>query len=151
VFSAPRLQKWQEWRERQFEARINQRFGPLVSAHEAAQVAEQERREVQTLVSQQRQILATLEQDPVFVEHKKDVVEFMRAKDFKNVTLHEAYAHVLATKVIPHLRSTGQSQAEAAMRTQAAASGLKPSATAPVVPGNAPRSFTGKGSENLKW
>jgi hypothetical protein len=148
VFSAPRMQKWQEWRERQFEARLNERLNPLVNAHEQAAVQEQDRRLLQQAVGQQRQILQELRNDPVFKENESLVRDYMKSKNFTNVTLHEAYAHILSTKVIPSLRVNGQAQAEAAMRTQAAASGLKPSTTAPVMPGAKPKSFH---DERFQW
>ncbi len=148
VFSAPRLQKWQEWRERQFETRLNERLNPLVSAHETALQQQHYQREFQQTVAEQRRILEGLRQDPVFKEHEADVREFMKSRNFQGVTLHEAYAHVLATKVIPSLKATGKAQAQAEMRTQAAASSVSPSAAAPVMSSKGPKSFR---DESLKW
>ncbi len=147
-YTAPQMQKLLAWKQRQFEAQIDERYAPVLEAHRRQAEVEAVNQQVRTLAEQQRQVLTELQQDPVFKEYEQDVRAYMKSKNFMGVTLHSAYAHVLATKAIPSLKATGQSQAEAAMRTQAAASGLKPSTTAPVMPGKRPKSFH---DDRLKW
>jgi len=139
IFSAARLAQWQAWRERQFEARINERLNPLVESHQAhtRQLQfEQEKGRIQADLKQQ---LEDFRQKPHFKEHEADIKAYLASKNW-NASIADAYVHVLTTKVLPTLSQTAKADTLAELRQQAAASSVKPSQSAPAIPADI-RSF----------
>lgn len=136
VFSDERLKEWQEWRERQFTARLNQQLSPLIQSH---QQAERQRQDAEALQSV-KTLYDTFESKPHFKEHKPVAAEYVKAEFAKgrtdfDVIMHEAYAHILTTKVLPTMTETGKAQAVADLQRQAAASSaVKPTAAAAGTP-----------------
>jgi hypothetical protein len=130
------------WRERQVVQRLEERFQPLITAHERALQQERERGVAQQAEAE----FAAFKDRPHFAEHKADILAFMQARQW-NASLSDAYAHVLETKVLPKLAEQGKAQAVADFQKQAQASSARPSAAAPVTPAAA-RSFM---DPSLKW
>ena len=81
-----------------------------------------------------------------FDEMKADMFAYIRDSGFKR-TPAEAYIHVLNEKILPTLSAKEQAQTVAALKTQAAASSGKPTATASATP-TRPKSFDDPG---LQW
>ena len=145
-FSAPQLQKWQTWRERQLEAKMQERMSPLLQAHEQQQKAQEYQQQYQAEFHRQSKALEAMREKPYFKEHEADVKAYLAERQFAG-TLEEAYVHVLTTKVLPSLKSNERSATLAELKTQAAASSAQPSAAAPKTP-VAPKGF---GDPSLKW
>ena len=145
-FSAPQLQKWQTWRERQFEAKQSERYQPLIDAHQQAQAAEQQRqsdaRDTQRAISEVDKIKAK----PFYDELKPDIAARMKESNWTESPL-EAYVAVLTTKKLPTLTADAKAQTLAELKTHAAASSAKPSTAASATP-TKPRSFN---DPSLKW
>jgi len=145
-FSAPQLQKWQAWSRRQDEAKFNQRLDPLFRAQadreRAAQQAQQDAREVARVHAE----VAELANEPHFAEMKADMLAYIKANNWKP-SVEKAYRYVLTTKILPNLNSTARAGTIAALKTQAAASSVKPSAAASANPSR-PKSFD---DPNLEW
>jgi hypothetical protein len=146
VFSAERMRQWQDWQTRQLEARLTQRFEPLVRAHEDTE------RRTQMQAAYERQA-STLKAEfdryaakPHFQEHKAAILELIKGSNWK-LSIGDAYNEILLTKVLPTATQTAKAQHLAELRTQAAASSPKASSTAPVTPADV-RSFN---DPRLKW
>jgi hypothetical protein len=146
VYSAEQLAKREAWLERRMVGQLEQRFQPLLQAHQQAQQREQQQaRDVQEAGAAKAEFDAFKDR-PHFAEHKADILAFMQAKQWQ-VPLSDAYNHILVTKVIPKLQETGKAQAMADFQKQAQASSAKPSSAAPVTPAT-PKSFFDK---DLVW
>lgn len=145
-FSAPQLQKWEQWRERQIEARLQQRLEPLLRRHQAQEQAESERVALQAEYDRQAKILEDMRQKPFFKDHEADIKAYLAERGY-NDTIERAYVHVLTTKVLPTLQAQERSATLTELKTQAAASTVKPSTAAPTT-AKAPSSFF---DPSLKW
>lgn len=77
---------------------------------------------------------------PFFADIKADIKAHVEGSSYK-MSLHEAYTKALNEKILPTLRQTEKANVLAELRTQANASGLKPSAPVAATPGPAPRNF----------
>jgi hypothetical protein len=146
LFSAPQLAKWQTWRERQFETKLNERINPLLQRDEQARRQEQTQAEFQRTYDTLSKQLEDFRSKPHFTEHEADIKAFLAERQW-TPTLAEAYVHVLTTKVLPTLSETARTQTLTELKTQAAASTGKPSAAAPA---STPR-ITSFNDDRLKW
>lgn len=146
LFSSKQMQKWQQWRERQLEARFNERLSPLLTAHQQAQERATIEHAYQAEYARQAKVLEAMREKPHFKEHEAEIKAYLAAKNYEG-TLDEAYVHVLTTKVLPSLQSQERAATLAELKTQAAASSAQPSAAADKAPLN-PQSFR---DPRLKW
>jgi hypothetical protein len=145
-YGAARLAEWGKWRDRQLEARINERINPLLEDRQQAQQRQQLEQQRASVEAGLRTELETLRKQPHFKEHESKVKAYLASKQWK-ASLAEAWNHVLVTDVLPSLNSTVKAQTLAELQTQAAASSLKPNSSAPVTQGS-PKGFM---DPNLKW
>lgn len=77
---------------------------------------------------------------PHFQEIKADIKALMEGSGYK-MSLFQAYTKAFNEKVLPTLSQRNKSEVLAELRTQANASGLKPSAPVSSTPGQSPRNF----------
>lgn len=145
-FSAPQLQKWHQWQQRQQEARINERIAPLIRDREQAQEQERLRIAYTEVENQVKSDLEAFRQQPYFKEHEADIKAYLAQHEWKK-SLADAYTHVLTTKVLPTLKSAERADTLAELKTHAAASTVKPSTAAPATT-TTPKSFF---DPALKW
>ena len=145
-WSTERAKQWYAWRERQFEAKMDERYKPLVEAHKQTQAAEQQRqsdaRDTQRAIAE----VDKIKTKPYYDELKSDIAARMKESGWTESPT-EAYVHVLTTKKLPTLTADGKAQALAELKTHAAASSAKPSAAASATP-TRPKSFH---DASLKW
>ena len=146
-YSNEQLAKRETWRERQLEARFDQKLRPMVEANEAAQAERERAVAVSQAQDEAKSEFDQFKDRPHFAEHKADIIAFMKERNYATGSLRDAYAHVLETKVIPKLTETGKAQAVADFQKQAAASSVKPSGPTSVPP-KSPTSFYDK---SLDW
>lgn len=146
VFSAERLRQWQDWQARQLEARITQRFEPLVRAHEDTQHRARQQAEFDRQAATLKAEFDRYAAKPHFQDHKAEILDLIKQSGWK-MSIGDAYNDVLLTKVLPTANQTAKAQQLAELRTQAAASSPKASSTAPVTPADV-RSFN---DPRLKW
>jgi hypothetical protein len=146
VFSAERLKQWQDWQARQLEARITQRFAPLVRAHEDTQNRARQQAELDRQAATLKAEFDRYAAKPHFQDHKAEILDLIKASGWK-MSIGDAYNEVLLTKVLPTANQTAKAQQLAELRTQAAASSPKASSAATVTPADV-RSFN---DPRLKW
>jgi hypothetical protein len=123
VYSSAQLAKREEWLQRRIVGQLEQRFQPLVQAHQQAQQREQQAELWRSAEAE----LATYKDRPGFTEHKTDIAALVG----QGKSLADAYNHILVTKVIPKLHETAAAKAVADFQKQATASSARPSGAAP--------------------
>ena len=130
--SQPQMAKWQQWRERQLEAKFNERLAPLEQARQAA-AEEAQNRQVWAQVSSE---LEAMRAKPHFTEHEADIKAYLAERQFAGpeATLEKAYIHVLTTKVLPGLSASERAKTVTELKTQAAASSAKPTSAGSATP-----------------
>ena len=133
VFSAERLQQWNDWRERRIEAKLTERFAPLVQSHEDAQRRGRAQAEYDRHATALKAEFDRYATKPHFQEHKAAILELIKASGWK-MSIGDAYNDVLLTKVLPTASQTAKADQLADFQRQAHASSAKPSAGAVVTP-----------------
>lgn len=133
MFGADGLRQWHEWRERQFEKRLNERLTPVIQSHEEAQRQAQLASDVGRLRQNLEAEFNRHKDLPHFQEHKPAILEYLKSTGYR-ASIADAYNHVLVTKVLPSLSHTAKAEHLAELQRQAAASSAKPSSAAPVTP-----------------
>lgn len=149
VFSAPRMLEWQKWHAAKLRAEFAEQLRPFADDRHAALEQQQTREHLERAVAAQRAVLTEFRKDPEFKDREAKVRDYMKAKGFQNVTLHEADRHILLTEIIPALKAKVRAETLAEQQ-QLAAAGRTPKASdaAPVGPKIGPTSFA---DPSLKW
>ncbi len=133
--SAAQHQKWAEWWSRKQDAKLQ----PLLNKEqEREQQAVKQENERKALGIATREV-TELRKNPLFVKHEADVTALLKAHDYR-MPLHRAWLQVLETKILPNLSQTERAKTVAELKTQAAASGIKPGAATASTP-KEPSSF----------
>lgn len=128
-YSGPQLKKWQEWSQRQTDAKVNERLAPFEAERQQRLEQQQNQQLYQQYYKAGEAQLAELKQQPLFVKHFDAVKAHMEARQF-TISPMEAWLHVLHTQVLPSLDQTARASERADLRTQAAASSVNPRAAA---------------------
>ena len=122
VYSAAQLRKWHEWNAAQQDAKIAERLSPLEQMHQQIQQAHQQAEAQQRAIDTATTRLAALRQNPLFVEHEAKVKAALIAHEEWGDDIGLAFAHVLATEVLPARDATTL----ATLKQHAAASTVAP-------------------------
>lgn len=124
VYSAQQQRAWQEWNQRHlqaaFDAKLAQATAPLQRLQQEQQVA-QVTRQAEQVASHQYQQAQTWHG---FKQHEAKIAKVF--SDNPNLTLQDAYLHVLHTDILPSLPAQAQASVVADMQRKAAAQSLNP-------------------------
>ena len=123
VYSGDQLAKRDAWRERRLMAQFDQKLQPFQQDRAQAQQREQ----MHALHTQAADTLKRYDAKPHFTEHKADILALMEAHP--EMTLGDAYAEVLATKVLPTASQRERTAVLADIHHKAGAGTLNPSST----------------------
>ena len=144
--SAPTLAKWRSWHERKLKAEMDARLGPIEQREQARTQAQA----VDTLRSQvfaaTKAELDDLRTQPHFSEHEAEIKSYLASQNYQP-SLHQAYVHVLTTKVLPGISQRERDAAIAEMQKQAHAGSVNPKGGAP----STPAKVTRFDDPSLKW
>ncbi len=130
-FSAPQLQKWQQWHARQTDARIQQQLQPLQQSHQQTQLKQKVDEMRHTALSNAQAQYAELAADPDFVEHQALVSERMQTHGWG---VERAWQQVYKDVVVPKKVGQQQSQWVRQAVKQSTGSTVDPAANAPAQP-----------------
>lgn len=123
VYSAQQLKAWNEWNKRQLQADFAKQVQPL-QQFAAQEQAQRMRADIQAKATQWAQdTYAQWSQRPHFAEHRAEIGALMRDRQ---IGVGEAYAEILATKVLPTLSAQEQRKTVDAMTSKVAAGTTNP-------------------------
>ena len=136
VYSADQQRMRDAWLIKQVSAQFDQKLQPFQQDREQAQHREQ----LHLVQERAAQTLSSYASKPHFTAHKADVLALMEAHP--DWSLGDAYAEVLATKVLPSAEATGRTTALANIHHKAGAGTLNPQQTTTAVPFKPDGKFT---------
>jgi hypothetical protein len=145
-YSAPQLQKWQEWNQRRMQAVIDQRLAPIEHERQARQAETSRRETFNRFYEDGSKQLDELKKLPHFNENFEKVKAYMETQNY-GISLDAAFLHVLTSDVLPALSQTERAKTIAELRTQAAGTSVNPKSGAASVPAS-PKGFF---DPALKW
>lgn len=122
-YSAAQQQKLIEWREQRLASKVTSELQPLrrfMAQQQVESTRAQIASEAQTWAQQQ---FATWSKRPHFLDHRQDIVTLMES----GMGVADAYAEVLATKVLPRLGAQERAGVVATMHAKAEAGTVSPS------------------------
>jgi hypothetical protein len=134
TYSATQLKKWQDWSWSQREAQLNERLQPLEQMRQAQEQAQQQQELERKAMQTSGQTLGTLRQDPIFKEHEATIKQALMDHPEFGANVHQAYAYVLTTKVLPGVTRGEQTKVLESLKTQAAGGTVSPSASSQTSP-----------------
>lgn len=134
LYSAPQLQKAIAWREARMEAKINERIGPLVQAHQRSQQTAAIS-EIKTAADKQAaEVIAEAQTWEGFDELKPDIAALMRSD--RRYSFEGAYRKVFQEKYLPGLKQREREAvvAELKQKGRAGSSGISPNSRSNAAP-----------------
>jgi hypothetical protein len=146
-YTPAQLRKWQEWRERQLERKVSEKFQPLQQLQEQFQrhqLAKQEADKAAGVAEQRGAVWKTM---PFFADHRPAILERQQAiydelkssPGFDPVNspwdaLQRAYAEVVTAQALPKLQTQNTQALVAEAARKRAGSVSDPAASAPAQP-----------------
>ena len=134
TYSDKALRSWQNWNEQQLLAKLEKRFGSLEQTNQRFAQQEQFREQQRAAVQYADVTLTSLRQQPYFKEHEGAVKQALMDHPEWGDNVHAAYAHVMATQILPSLGSAERREAVTALTGKGAGSTVSPGGTAPGAP-----------------
>ena len=147
TFSPAQLRKWNEWRERQIESKLLQKFQPLQQLQERFQQHEQLTQEAQKIAAITERRGAQWKGMPLFEDHKSAILArqqelYDASKDQPGFDptnapwelLQQAYSEIVSTQALPKLQTQQTEALVAAAARKRAGSASDPAASAPAQP-----------------
>lgn len=140
VYSAPQQRKWQDWKERQLEAKFDQKLQPFQTV---AQSFQQEKATAAYTTSVSQVIASMAAKDPAFSEHKAAVAQVLQADQRllalalgtetappdPATAIEVAWGRVHREQVLPTLSQRERSSVLADIHHKSAATTVNPSRT----------------------
>jgi hypothetical protein len=147
TFSPAQLRKWNEWRERQMEAKLTEKFQPLQQLQQQFERHQQTKLEAEKAAGIAEKRSASWKSMPLFSDNK-DAILARQQELYKDAAtqpgfdpvngpwelLQQAYGEVISATAIPKLQSQQTQQLVADAARKRAASSSDPNATAPAQP-----------------
>lgn len=146
AFSAERQKAWQRWNDQQTQAKYDARLSPIEN-HLKQQQQERQFQQVQQQAHHEAsQTLTALRAQPYFKDHETEIGAALQEHPEWGANVHQAYNHVLVTKILPTLSSAEQASVITSLQQQGAATTVAPSGTT----GNRPN-FKGDFGKAMAW
>lgn len=146
-YTPAQLRKWQEWRERQVESKLMQKFQPLQELQQQIQQQKELRIEAEKVASVVSKRSAPWKAMPHFETHKDAILK--RQQELYNEmstqpgfdpqetpfeAMHRAYAEIVNAQALPKLQSQQTDSLVAQAARKRAGSSSDPAASAPAQP-----------------
>lgn len=146
-YSPAQLRKWNEWRERQMEAKLMQKFQPLQQLQQRFEQHQQTRQEVERAAQTVERRMTPWQSAPFFKENK-DAIKARQQEIYAEMegqpgfdpqeapfmALQQAYNEVVQTQVLPKLQTQQTERLVAAAAHKRAGSVADPAASLPATP-----------------